>query len=167
MFSLEQYAAAHESAVVTEAPRGTIELTGADRRLFLHALLTNDIATLEKGTGAYAAYLTPHGRMISDMRVIETGERMLLDVEAALAAPLAQRFNALIFSEDVQVADISDEVCVVGVHGPRAADVVEAATGMVATDLARQYSNVSGPLTVVRDDGLGVPGFDIYVARAG
>jgi folate-binding protein YgfZ len=166
MFSLEQYAAAQESAVMTEAPRGTIELTGADRRLFLHALLTNDIATLEKGTGAYAAYLTPQGRMISDMRVIETGERMLLDVEAALAAPLAERFNALIFSEDVQVADVSAEVCVVGVHGPRAADVVERATGMAATDLASQYSNLSGPLTVLRDDGLGVPGFDIYVARA-
>src|SRR5687767_2457324 len=104
MFSLDQYAAARDSAVVFDvASRGTIALTGSDRRSFLHALLTNDIAVLEPGTGAYAAYLTPQGRMISDMRVIETGVRLLLGVEEQLADALADRLDRLIFSEDVQV----------------------------------------------------------------
>ena len=53
------------------------------------------------GLGVYAAYLTPQGRMISDMRVIETGSRMLLSVAREVAAPLADRFDKLVFSEDV------------------------------------------------------------------
>ena len=45
--------------------------------------------------------------MISDMRVIETGDRMLLGVERDVAAPLAERFDKLIFSEDVQAKDVT------------------------------------------------------------
>ena len=76
MFSLDQYTAAHErAALVDRSAQGKLALTGADRASFLHALLTNDIARLTAGAGTYAAYLTPQGRMISDMRVVETGPR--------------------------------------------------------------------------------------------
>ena len=34
------------------------------------------------GTGCYAALLTPQGRMISDMRVSELGDRVLIDLPA-------------------------------------------------------------------------------------
>src|SRR5918995_424056 len=116
MFSLDQYAAAHNSAVMIDrSSQGTIALTGGDRASFLHALLTNDIAHLASGQGVYAAYLTPQGRMISDMRVIETGARMLLTVARDIAAPLAERFHKLIFSEDVQAKEVSSEVTGIGV----------------------------------------------------
>src|SRR5437773_238650 len=101
MFSAEQYAAAREhAAVIDRSDRGKISLIGADRASFLHALLTNDVARLTPGTGTYAAYLTPQGRMISDMRVIETGAEMLLDVEPFVAGPLAERLGTLVFAED-------------------------------------------------------------------
>lgn len=173
MFSVDQYAAAHSSAVVIEEPwRGTIAVTGGDRRSFLHALLTNDIAALKEGSGAYAAYLTPQGRMISDMRVVETGDRLLLGVETGFAAALADCLDKLIFSEDVQVKDISGAIGEVSVHGPKAADIIGQATGVMVETLADQYSNLTresrpaaGPLTIVRDDALGVLGFDVYIAH--
>src|SRR5688572_3462318 len=99
MFSLDEYEAAHRSAVLIDgSSRGTIALTGTERRSFLHGLLTQDIAALRPGGGAYAAYLTPQGRMIADMRVLETGERILLGVERAVAGPLSMRLDSLIFS---------------------------------------------------------------------
>src|SRR5437868_1239132 len=101
--SSDQYTAAREGAAfIDRSNRGKIALTGADRAAFLHALLTNDIARLTPGTGAYSAYLTPQGRMISDLRVEETGPEMLLDVEPSVGDALAQRLDSLIFSEDVQ-----------------------------------------------------------------
>jgi tRNA-modifying protein YgfZ len=174
MFSLDQYAAAHSSAVIGgHAWCGTVALTGADRGSFLHGLLTNDIAALTTGGGTYAAYLTPQGRMISDMRVIETGDRMLLGVNRPGAAPLAERLNALVFSEDVQAVDVTAELADVGVHGPTAATIIEHATGISVAGLAGQYSNLthawSGSterLTIVRDDAFGVPGFSIYVRHS-
>jgi folate-binding protein YgfZ len=168
MFSIDQYRAAHNSAVLIDrSSQGTIALTGGDRGSFLHALLTNDIAVLAGGRGAYAAYLTPQGRMITDMRVIETGTRMLLGVEHGIAAPLAQRFESLVFSEDVQAKDVTDELAAIGVHGPSAARMIQNATGVSVSDLAAQYDNMtSESVTIVRDDGLGVPGYDVYVTAA-
>ena len=165
MFSVDQYKAAHHSAaLIDRSSQGTIALTGADRASFLHALLTNDIARLAMGRGVYAAYLTPQGRMLSDMRVIATGNRMLLGVEREIARPLAERFDKLIFSEDVQARDATGELSVIGVLGPSAARMIQQATGVSVADLAEQFDNVTTEaLTVVRDDAFGVPGYDVYV----
>jgi folate-binding protein YgfZ len=174
MFSLDEYAAAHRAAVVSDgSSTGTLVATGSDRRSFLHALLTNDISALEKGTGTYSAYLTPQGRMISDMHVIETGDRMFVGVERFVAAPLAERLDKLVFSEDVQVTDVTSEVDVVGVHGPAAGAIIDRATGISVFELAAEYRNATfrwspaatSPVTIVRHDSFGVAGFDIYVPR--
>jgi len=168
MFSLSQYTAARTSAVMIDrSALGTIALTGADRRTFLHSLLTNDIAGLTPGKGTYAAYLTPQGRMISDMRVIETGSRILLGVEREVADGLARRLDSLIFSEDVQVVDVSREIEMIGVHGPSAPVLTQRATGLPVDTLANQYDNVtSGNVTIVRDDALALAGFDIHLPSA-
>jgi folate-binding protein YgfZ len=169
MFSLDQYRAARTSAVVIDrSARGKIALTGGDRTSFLHALFTNDIAQLKKGTGVYSAYLTPQGRMISDMRVVETGDELLLDVEESVAVPLAERLDKLIFAEDAQVKNVTNDFALFGVVGPAAAQVIESATAVQVSFLANQYDNLrQGALTIVRDDAFGVSGFDIYVAREG
>lgn len=169
MFSADQYNAAHHSAIVVDrSAYGTIAMTGNDRASFLHALLTNDIAALPMGRGVYAAYLTPQGRMISDMRVIETGNRMLLHVAREVAGPLAERFDKLIFSEDAQPRDASAELAIIGVHGPSAARMIHQATGTPVADVEDQYDNVTTEsMTVVRDDALGLPGYDLYVPAAG
>jgi folate-binding protein YgfZ len=165
MSSADQYNAAHHSAALFDrSSQGTIALTGSDRASFLHALLTNDIAGLSGGRGVYAAYLTPQGRMITDMRVIETGHRMLLNVERDIAPALAARFEALVFSEDVQARDATGDLAMLSLHGPSAARMIERATGMPVADLANQYDNItSGSLTIVRDAALGLPGYDVYV----
>lgn len=167
MFSLDPYRAAGTSAVVIDrSARGKIALTGGDRISFLHALFTNDIAQLKKGTGVYSAYLTPQGRMISDMRVVETGDALLLDVEESVAAPLAERLDKLIFAEDAQVKNVTNDFALFGIHGPAAARVIESATAVQVSSLANQYDNLrQAGLTIVRDDGFGVSGFDVYVDR--
>ncbi len=169
MFSLEQYIAAKErAALIDRSTQGKISLTGPDRATFLHGLLTNDIARLTAGTGTYAAYLTPQGRMISDMRVVESGEEIVLDVEPSVADSLAERLNTLIFSEDVQVKNVTQDLGEIGIHGPVAAKLLEGAMGIPAVRLQSlsQYDNVRAPgsaVTVVRDDAFGVMGFDVYL----
>ncbi|MEJ7666408.1 MAG: glycine cleavage T C-terminal barrel domain-containing protein [Hymenobacter sp.] len=108
MFSLDGYKAAlANGGVVRRADRGVLAVAGADRAAWLQGLLTNDIGSLKEGDSRYAAYLTPQGRMITDMNVIERGGRILLDVPEPLAASLRDRLDGLIFSEDVQVTNES------------------------------------------------------------
>src|SRR3954468_5768258 len=168
MFSLDQYRAAKErAALIDRSAQGKISVTGSDRASFLHALLTNDIARLRPGTGTYSAYLTPQGRMISDMRVVENGTEILLDVEPTVSEPLADRLDKLVFSEDVQVRNVTAAFAEFGVHGPLAPYVLETALGTPAARLHSlgQYDNVAAPgsgITIVRDDAFGVMGFDVY-----
>ena len=89
--------------------RGRLRLTGADALSFLQALVTNDVTALPPGGSCDAAYLTPQGRMITDMRVTRLSpdalgrEDVIVSVPAELAASLAVRLDFLVFAEDVQI----------------------------------------------------------------
>lgn len=176
MFQLDQYQAAKtQAAIVDRSDRGLIGVGGADRVSFLHSLLSNDIEHLKVGTGCYATYLTPQGRMISDMRVLNVGDELLLDVPAATEATLLTRFGRSIFTEDVRVSDRSATLAIFGVHGPKAAEAFAAEDGCqsVAGELLaldehdnRRMSLGGVELLLARNDDLGVPGFDVYVERS-
>jgi len=113
MFSLDGYkAVTSNGGVVRRADRGVLAVSGADRAAWLQGLLTNDVAALKDGEVQYSAYLTPQGRMISDMHVTARGNRILLDVPVTLAAPLRDKLDGLIFSEDAQVTDESARLSV-------------------------------------------------------
>ncbi|HEX6464081.1 MAG TPA: hypothetical protein VFZ98_06505, partial [Vicinamibacterales bacterium] len=66
------------TALVDPLWTGRLLLAGVDRRSYLQGLLTNDIEALKPGTGCYAAMLTAQGRMLTDMRVFELGDAVLL-----------------------------------------------------------------------------------------
>jgi folate-binding protein YgfZ len=164
----EYLTARHGAGMVDLGARGRIVVRGADRKTFLHALLTNDIALLAAGTGCYAALLTPQGRMIADMNVFELGDVMLIDVAREVKDLLLQRFDQLIFSEDVQFGDVSDVWGCIGVYGPQAAAV---AGGVIGADLTgfSPFQNArlerGGELVVVaRRDALGLGGFLAFAA---
>lgn len=148
MFSPDGYRALTEhAAVVRRGDRGVLAVTGADRLSWLQGLLTNDVVALPEGGVCDAAYLTPQGRMITDLRVFNLDGRVVLDVPALLAPALRTRLEGLLFSEDAQIADRSADLGLLEVHGPDAPAVV------------------SG-LAFVRDDAFGVPGFTAFVSPA-
>src|SRR4029450_6517024 len=119
MFSLDGYLALRRSAgVVHRSDRGVLSVSGADRVTWLQGLLTNDVLALPAGGVCDAAYLTPQGRMIADMRVVNAGDRVLLDVPAPLAASLRTKLDSLLFAEDASIADESARFALIEVHGP-------------------------------------------------
>lgn len=161
------------AALAEVAPRGLIGVSGRDRATYLHGLLTNDIAALKAGTGCYAAWLTAQGRMTTDMHVLESGDMILLDVPVHTTADVLARLDQFLFTEDVQLADLSADLRRVEVHGPEAAAAITAACGGPAAlaDLASwpQCRNArvafgGGAVVVARIDRLAVPGYVLYVA---
>jgi folate-binding protein YgfZ len=102
-----------------------------------------------------AAYLTPQGRMIADMRVVNAPDRVLLDVPAALAASLRTKLDSLLFAEDASIADESAHLALVEAHGP----LVMAIGGDAVSAIG------AGAEAVVFDRAFGVPGVSVFVAR--
>jgi folate-binding protein YgfZ len=127
----------------------------ARMRALLQALVSNDVSRLTSGEGVYATYLTPQGRMVADLELYRRPEGVMASVAPGLAAPLAGRFDQLVFSEDVRITDESAptlELVVVGAHAPR---LLGSALGVDGDTLARL------PELAHIDYGAG------FVARAG
>lgn len=67
--------------LVDRSERGKLALSGADAASFLQGQVSNDVEGLAAGAGCYAAFLTPKGKMLGDVRVLATADELLLDTE--------------------------------------------------------------------------------------
>jgi folate-binding protein YgfZ len=171
--SLPDYQALRQGAGIGAiSPRTQLAVAGTDRASYLQGLLTNDIQALKAGGGCYAAWLSPQGRMITDVHVLESGDMILLDVPADLAETILQKLDQFLFSEDVQLASLAETLTGVWVHGPGAAKILSVVVAdAVEFDAWSDYQHArlvfeGEPVVVARIDQLGVPGFCAYVARS-
>jgi folate-binding protein YgfZ len=168
----EGYVEARGSAAVrVDGPRGVVSVSGSDTIRFLHGILTNDVASLEPGTSCYAAYLTPQGRMITDMRVLRFADHVLLEVEPGVASALASRLDGSLFTEDVRIEDRSGHVSRLAACGPDAPRVLASAIGGAPASLAEiplgaHMSVGAGPsaAVVIATDRLGGRTLDLLGA---
>src|SRR4051812_45751424 len=149
--------------------RGRLSFTGRDAASFLHALVTNEMNALGSGCGAYAAYLTPQGRMITDLTIHRREHDLLVDTGTSDAAELAARFDQLLFSEDVQVADVTATTAHLTVIGAPAAAVLGRAfivvpvSPDVLSTLPMLSHALAGDAIVVRTDEVALPSFDVFL----
>jgi folate-binding protein YgfZ len=167
-------AARHRAAFFDRSHRGRIVVSGTERASYLQGLLTNDVVALKAGQGCYAAYLTAQGRMIADLHVYELGDVMLLMMIGGVKDSVMAKLDQFIFSEDVQLGDVSDTFAQVAIIGPGAATIVAALVGGVSADALREMAEhgnargewAGGAAIVTRVTDTGEPGFDLYVERA-
>lgn len=133
--------------------RGVLQVTGTDRVDWLQGLVTNDVRLVTPGHRLYAAWLTPQGRMITDLWLVGGDTVLFLDVPAALAPALATRLDGLVFSEDVQVTDVSATMPVSEFIGATDAHGVSASGVAVSSDVyGRPSVVVYGPWRLVADE---------------
>jgi folate-binding protein YgfZ len=92
--------------------RGVLKVAGEDARKFLNGLLTTDIAKVTPQRAAYAALLTPQGKIMVDMIVAEApaedGGAFFLDCPRALAPTLTDRLNFYKLRAKVTVENLSE-----------------------------------------------------------
>jgi folate-binding protein YgfZ len=112
--------------------------------------------------------------MLTDMHVLESGTMMVLDVPANMVDAIVARLDQFIFTEDVRVESLADGLRGVWLHGPLAGDVVARALRIDGPATLASWQNYQlapyefggQPVTVVRIDQIGVPGYCVYVESA-
>jgi tRNA-modifying protein YgfZ len=104
--------------------RGVVKIGGADARKYLNGLVTADLAKVAPGRPAFAALLSPQGKIIADFILVEVapadGGGFLLDCARAVAATLTAQFNRYKLRASVMVEDLSATLGVMAIwdHGP-------------------------------------------------
>ena len=89
--------------------RGIIGAAGDDRHIFLQGLISNDIALCKPGQPIYAALLTPQGKFLHDLFIIDKGDSFLIDCESARAEDLLKRLNMHKLRAKVVLSNLADE----------------------------------------------------------
>jgi tRNA-modifying protein YgfZ len=99
--------------------RGVAKVAGEDARLFLNGLLTADINKVSPQRAAFAALLTPQGKIIVDCIVAEAptedGGGFFLDCPRALTSALVGKLNFYKLRAKVMVEDLSETLGVLAV----------------------------------------------------
>jgi len=168
----DEYRALHGDAVWVDrsARDARLEVRGPDAPEWLQGLLTQDVKRLHPGEGAHAAYLTPQGRMVADLRVLHRGETFLLETVAAARATLLSRLDQFIIMEDVSIADVTATLGCITILGPTAAASASACTGVAQATLNALPEH--GHLSLDRPGAFiaasrefGVPAFDLFALK--
>ena len=109
--------------LLDRSERGKLALSGGEAKTFLQGQVSNDIESLKPGTGCYAALLTPKGKMLGDLRVLDTGEELLLDTERMTLQVLFNAIRRTMIGYDVQLHKRTLERGLVSLLGPGAFSV--------------------------------------------
>lgn len=129
--------------LLDRSERGKLALRGRDAASFLQGQVTNDVEGLEDGDGCYAAFLTPKGKMLGDLRVLATDDELLLDTERVALQALFNMIRRFSIGYDAELHKRTLERGLLSLIGP-GADRIAAAGELPATEHSHRPIAVEG-----------------------
>src|SRR5919107_4804562 len=150
------YRALTEGAgVLDRSEIGKLALTGDQAAEMLNGQVSNDVEALAPATGCYAALLTNKGKMLGDLRVLNTGDELLLITERTALQALFDQIRRGAIGWQAELHKRTLQQGLLSVIGPRAREVT-GATGLPAAEHANRPGEIGGaPVRLVATD-LGV-----------
>src|SRR3954449_4806000 len=143
-------------ALLDRSERGKLALTGSGAKAFLGGQVSNDTEALTAGHGLYAALLTPKGKMLADLRVLDLGpptHELWLDTERAGLQPLFDALRRGIIGHDAELHKRTLQQSLLSLLGPRAREVAGADAAGLGT---AEHDNVRSELGLLVTTDLGV-----------
>jgi folate-binding protein YgfZ len=138
--------------------RGKLALSGADAASFLQGQVSNDVEGLPAGAGCFAAFLTPKGKMLGDVRILNAGDEILLDTERVALQALFNMIRRFSIGYSVELHKRTVERGLLSLIGPDAATL--AGAGELGADehahaLLEEVPGTASPVRAIRtDDGV-------------
>jgi len=146
---------------------GEFEITGKDALAFVSYVTSNDPAALAYGQVQYSCFMHETGGIVDDCLVYRLGDRMMLVVNASNTAKDWAHVNRYAGKFDVKLANVSDDVALLALQGPRSQAVLQPLAPGVKLDEIKYYHCVTGKVAGVsciisRTGYTGEDGFELY-----
>jgi tRNA-modifying protein YgfZ len=143
------------AGVLDRSELGKLALTGAQAAEMLNGQVSNDIEALAPGSGCYAALLTNKGKMLGDLRVLATGDELLLLTERASLQALFDQLRRGAIGWQAELHKRTLQQGLLSVIGPRARAVTDAG-GLPADEHASRAAELGGAPVVLVATDLGI-----------
>src|SRR5215218_2782436 len=146
-----------DTLLVDRSERGKLALTGPEAKEFMQGQVTNDVEGLTDGTGCYAAFVTHKGKMLGDLRILDTGDELLLDCERVALQELFNMIRRYKLGRDVELHKRTVESGLLSLIGPEARRVA-GAEDLPAAEHAHRAARIGGAAVrlIVTDLGVDV-----------
>jgi tRNA-modifying protein YgfZ len=143
------------AGLVDRSELGKLALTGDQAAEMLNGQVSNDVEALVPGTGCYAALLTNKGKMLGDLRVLNTGGELLLITERSALQALFDQLRRGMIGWRAELHKRTVQQGLLSLVGPRARAVAGAA-GLPAAEHANAPASLAGAPVVLVATDLGV-----------
>jgi folate-binding Fe-S cluster repair protein YgfZ len=130
--------------------RSRVELTGDDRRKFLHNFCTNDVNGLADGAGCEAFLLDAKGHVLFYVFIFARPDRLIVEAAAWRGEALVKHLDKYLIREKVKLRDLSQEWSELLVAGPQAADVLKNSLSIDVPATPQSNGTVTGDVAIVR-----------------
>ena len=145
---------------------GEFEVTGPDRNAFVNRITPNDVSVLKSGGVQYSALLTAEGTFVDDCTVYRFDDKLMIVVNASNTARAWEHIVSQKGGANVRLKDISAEVGLLALQGPRAAELLQPLTETPLSDVAYYHfasGRVAGAQCFISRTGYtGEDGFELY-----
>jgi tRNA-modifying protein YgfZ len=142
-----------EVGLVDRSERGKLALTGAQAKELLSGQVTNDIEALTPGSGCYAALLTNKGKMLADLRVLDTGAELWIDTERVALQALFDNLRRGAVGWQAELHKRTLQQALLSLVGPHASRAVG---GEIGPELANRAAQFGGADVLLVATDLGV-----------
>ncbi|SVE63709.1 uncharacterized protein METZ01_LOCUS516563, partial [marine metagenome] len=102
-----------------------IEVCGPDAAIFLHSQTTNDVQALDSGQGHASASLVPKAHLVATYSLHRLEDRYVLLGDSCRRQALGEHLEKYHVSEDLQIADHTEESAFLLVQGPRSGSLLQ------------------------------------------
>jgi len=155
--------------LIDHSARARLRVTGRDRCEFLQGMVSNDV-NVPVGAGTYACFLNAKGHLLADMRIYCRPDEYLLDLDPGVGEEIRTKLDFYVIMSDITITDITGDIAVLAVRGPKSANVLGEVLGQSPPELSEyaqwlvSYDGVE--IMVVRIGKSGSVGYDVWASPA-
>ena len=162
----EHHAVRNGAGIFDVSHMGEFEITGPDRNAFVNRITTNDVGQLEPGGVQYSALLTPQGTFVDDCTVYRFDDKLMIVVNASNTARAWEHIVDQKGGINVRLKNISPEVGLLAVQGPRAEEILRPLAETPLGDIGYYrfaVGKIAGAQCFISRTGYtGEDGFELY-----
>jgi aminomethyltransferase len=115
------------AGVIDRTDRAFLTGSGPDAADYLHRMTSNEVKGLAPGQGRYALQLDVQGHILADFHLLRMDDHLLLETDWLRRTPLRETLEKYIVADEVEIADVSEQLAELAVEGPQSGRLLKAA----------------------------------------